>query len=146
MDQVSIVERRSVFILLSLAWLPAGIIVASDVRGMPWPPPLLPPLYEWLRLVILAPFGLPLPLACRWTRRLGYPRTAWAAFAVPAPLTAAAALHADLLYGPIAVVVCAALISAPAWILYLFLRRSRRGKPKRLFSAFEKSRGLWLID
>ena len=144
MDQKPTIERRSVFILLSLAWLPVGIMVASAVLDMQWPP-LLPPLYVWLWLVILAPFGLPLPLACRWTRRLGYPRTAWAAFAVLAPLTAAA-LHADLLYGPIAVVVCAALISAPVWILYLFLRRSRRGKPKRPFSAFGKSRGLWLID
>ena len=145
MGQVSKIERRSVFILFSLLWLPVGIIVASAVFDMQWPP-LLPPLYVWLWLVILAPFGLPLPLACRWTRRLGYPRTAWAAFAVLAPLTAAAALHADLLYGPIEMAVYAAVISAPAWILYAILRRSRRGKPKRPFSAFGKSRGLWLID
>ena len=144
MDKVSIIERRSPFVLLSLAWLPVGIIVASAVRDMPWPP-LLPPSYVWLWLVVVAPFGLPLPLACRWTRRLGYPRTAWAAFAVLAPLTAAAALFAGVL-GPIEMAVYAAVISAPAWILYLFLRRSRRGKPKRPFSAFGKSRGPWLID
>ena len=141
MDEESKIERRALFILLSLVWLPAGIIVTSALRDAPWPPPI----FAWLSLVVVAPFGLPLALACRGVRRRGYPRTAWATFAVLALLTAVATLFAGLL-GPIAIAVYAAVISGPAWILYAVLRRSRPVKQERLFSAFEKSRGHWLID
>ena len=53
MDEKPAIERRSVFILFSLAWLPVGVIVTSAVRGMPWPPPI----FAWLSLVVVAPFG-----------------------------------------------------------------------------------------
>ena len=73
-------------------------------------------------LVVVAPAGLPLALACRRLCRLGHARAAWAAFAVLAPATVAASLLAGLL-GPLAIAVCAAVLSAPVWIAVGVLRR-----------------------
>lgn len=119
------ITRRLAFGLLSLLWLPAGIAATALVRGMPWP---VEP-YAWLSLVVTAPCGLPLALACRRLRRTGYPGTAWAAFAVLAPVTAVSSLFAGLL-GPVAIAIYAMVISLPAWILSTFLRRTRLGEPQ----------------
>ncbi len=75
-------------------------------------------------LVVVAPAGLPLALACRQLRRLGYVRVTWAAIAVLAPATVAASLLAALL-GPLAIAVYAALLSLPVWIAVVVLRRRR---------------------
>ena len=114
------ITRRLAFGLLAVLWLPVGIAATAPVRSMPWPVEL----HAWLSLVVTAPCGLPLALACLRLRRIGYPGTAWAAFAVLAPATAVASLFAGLL-GPVAIAIYALVISVPAWILYAFLRRRR---------------------
>ena len=109
--------------LLRWLWLPAGIVVAAAVlRGNM---PLLADPQAWLTLAVVAPCGLPLAGACRRLLRIGYPVTAWAVFAVLAPFTAVASLFAGLL-GPVAILAYALVLSAPAWIIYAFLRRGQR--------------------
>ncbi len=117
------ITRRLAFGLLALLWLPVGIATTTPVRSMPWPVEL----HAWLSLVVTAPCGLPLALACLRLRWIGYPGTAWAAFAVLASVTAVASLFAGLL-GPVAITLYALVISVPAWILYVFLRRTRRSR------------------
>ena len=56
----------------SLVWLPAGIVATAAFRGTGLP---VEP-QAWLTLVITAPCGLPLALACRRLRLRGYPRAA----------------------------------------------------------------------
>lgn len=122
------ITRRLAFGLLALLWLPVGIAATALVRGMPWPVGSS----AWLSFLamavatapVTAPCGLPLALACLGLQRIGYPGTAWAAFAVLAPATAVASLFAGLL-GPVAIAIYALVISVPAWILYAFLRRRR---------------------
>ncbi len=112
--------------VLAWLWLPAGIVVAAAVHGemvFPAGP------QAWLSLAIVAPCGLPLAWACRRLLRIGYRFTAWGSFAVLAPLTAAVALFAGLL-GPVAILIYAVVLSAPAWVLYGVLRLLRRG-PRR---------------
>ena len=75
-------------------------------------------------LIVVAPAGLPLALACRQLRRLGYVRATWAAIAVLAPATVAASLLAGLL-GPVAIAIYAVLLSLPVWIAVAVLRRRR---------------------
>ncbi len=116
------------FWALALVWLPAGIVAVSLARGVA--PPITPEtvamLPEALRsLAVTAPFGLPLALAFRAIRRTGSTRAAWTTFAILAPLTSLGALVAGLL-GPIAIAVCAAVLSAPAWIVYAVVRRNPR--------------------
>ena len=112
------------FWVLSLAWLPAGILVASLSRGMA--PPITPETLFMLpmalmSLAITAPCGLPLALAFRKIWRMGSTRAAWTTFAILAPLTSFAALFAGLL-GPIAIAIYAAVLSVPAWIVYAVVR------------------------
>ena len=102
---------RPNFILGLLVWLPAGIVALGAFRGTELP---VEPL-AWLTLVAIAPCGLPLALACRRLRLRGYPRAAWAAFAVLAPATIASSLFAGL-FGPLAIAIYAAVISMPVWI------------------------------
>ena len=102
-------------------WLPAGIVVVAVLHGgMAFPAEP----QAWLSLAVVAPCGLPLAWACGRLLRIGYRRTAWGSFAVLAPLTAVAALFAGLL-GPVAILIYALVLSAPAWILYAFLRRAQ---------------------
>ena len=75
-------------------------------------------------LIVVAPAGLPLALACRQLRRLGYARTTWVAAAVLAPVTVAASLLAGLL-GPLAIAIYAVMLSLPVWIAVAVLRRRR---------------------
>ena len=94
------VKRQDpIFIVLALAWLPLGILAISLLRGLPFlgePTALLSALPS---LLVTAPFGLPLALACRLIHGLQRPRAAWISFAVLAPLTALASIGAGLL-GP----------------------------------------------
>ena len=113
------------FWLLSLAWLPAGIIAVSLSRGVA--PPLTPETLFMLpvalmSLAVTAPCGLPLALAFRAIWRTGSTRAAWTTFAILAPITSFAALFAGLL-GPVAIAIYAAVLSVPAWIVYAVVRR-----------------------
>ena len=110
------------FWLLALLWLPAAVAATAAVRfaggplaGADFGPALL-------SLAPVAFCGLPLALACRRLRRLGYRRAAWATGAGLGAATAAAALVAGLL-GPLAIAVAAVLLSLPAWIAALLLGR-----------------------
>lgn len=76
-------------------------------------------------LVLVAPCGLPLALACRRLWRLGYPRAAWGWGIGLGAVTVLATLVAGLL-GPVAIVVYAVVLSLPVWIAALVLARRQR--------------------
>ena len=118
--------RRHGFWPLALLWLPTCFAVQAIVRfgpeGALWTDTAM-----WLQmaarsLAVAAPVGLPLALGCRCLWRLGYRQTAWATGAVLGAATVAAGLYAGLL-GPIAIAVCAAILSAPVWIACFWLSR-----------------------
>lgn len=114
------------FIVAALLWLPIGVAITAPLRGLrlgtdagPWPMTVFMMVSS---LVVVAPAGLPLALACRRLWRLGRPGAAWAAFAVPGPATVAASLLAGLL-GPLAIAIYAAVLSGPVWIAVAVLSR-----------------------
>ena len=116
-----------VFFIVALLWLPVGLVVSALLRGFgfgggPDTPTMALLLAPLLSLVVVAPAGLPLALACRQLRRRGYVRTTWAGAAVLAPVTVAASLLAGLL-GPLAIAICAVVLSLPVWIAIAVLRR-----------------------
>ena len=118
-----------VFFIAALLWLPVGLILSALVRGFgfdrgPAVPAMGLLLAPLLSLIVVAPAGLPLALACRQLRRLGYVRATWAAAAVLAPATVAASLLAGLL-GPLAIAIYAIILSLPVWIAVAVLRRRR---------------------
>ena len=76
-------------------------------------------------LAVVAPIGLPLALGCRRLWRLGYRRTAWTAGAGLGTATVAAGLYAGLL-GPVAIAVCATILSLPVWIACFRISRRTR--------------------
>ena len=104
---------------LALLSLPAGFAVQAAVRfgteGGPWVEPAIGLAMAAQSLVVTAPFGLPLALGCRRLWRLGHRRAAWTAGAGLGAVTVAAGLFAGLL-GPLAIAVCAAILSLPVWI------------------------------
>ena len=110
------------FYLAALLWLPAGLVLQAAIRfgSMSLHPADLVP--AAMSLLICAPLGLPLPLACRWLHRKGYPRTAWATMIVLGLVTVVVALFAGLL-GPIAIAIGAVLLSLPVWIAAALLPR-----------------------
>ena len=117
---------RWLFIVAALLWLPIGVAITAPLRGLrlgadagPWP---MTAFMIVSSLVVVAPAGLPLALACRRLWRLGNPGAAWLAFAVLGPATVAASLLAGLL-GPLAIAICAALFSGPVWITVAVLSR-----------------------
>ncbi|MDD9963942.1 MAG: hypothetical protein OXU70_17845 [Gammaproteobacteria bacterium] len=114
-------RQRAIFMALALAWLPLGILVITLLRGLSFPSDPTALLSALPSLLVTAPFGLPLAWACRLIHGLQRPRMAWIAFAVLAPITAAASIVAGLL-GPIGIAVYAAVLSLPAWLLYAVLR------------------------
>ena len=132
---------RSAFTLGSLVWLPAGIAATSVLRGFGLP---VEP-QAWLSLIVIAPCGLPLALACRRLRRLGYPAAAWAAMAVLGSATVGASLFAGLL-GPVAIAVYAVVLSLPVWLVCRLLGRRRPGlglqglKPRRNRERYPRGR------
>ena len=98
-----------------------GVVASALLRGLGVPPEP----QALLSLLVVAPAGLPLALACRLLHRNGYRITAWAAMAVLAVATVAATLVAGLL-GPVAIVIYALLVSLPAWLAALLLRGGKR--------------------
>ena len=118
---------RWLFIVAALLWLPVGVAITAPLRGLrlgtdagPWP---MTAFMIVSSLVVVAPAGLPLALACRRLWRLGTSRRGpgrhsrcWG------PRTVAASLLAGLL-GPLAIAICAALFSGPVWIAVAVLSR-----------------------
>ncbi len=113
---------------LALLWLPAGVVAQAALRFGPSAaasaasPEALAALGS---LAVTVPCGLPLALGCRCLRRLGYRRWAWAvgiALGVP---TVWITVIAGLL-GPIAIAVCAVVLSLPVWIAWGWLARAAR--------------------
>ena len=113
------------FWLLALLWLPAAVAAIAAVRfgSRPLASTDIGP--ALLSLAPVAFCGLPLALACRRLWRLGYRRAAWAAGAGLGGATTVAALPAGLL-GPLAIAVCAVLLSLPVWLAAFML--GRRGR------------------
>lgn len=127
-DRISTARSCHIFIAASLLWLPVGITATAVVRGLRssveigmWP---MTALMMAGSLIVVAPCGLPLALACRRVWRLGYRRTAWTAMAVLAPVTILASLLAGLL-GPVVIAVHGAVLSLPVWTAAAVLRRRR---------------------
>ena len=114
------------FWLLALLWLPAGVVAITLARfgladGLAVHTAELP--MAAVSLAVVAPCGLPLALGCRRLWRLGRRRTAWAAGALLGSVTAGLTIIAGLL-GPIAIAICAMLLSLPAWAMaWTFARR-----------------------
>ena len=103
----------------ALLWLPAGILAGEILRtgsaeGVMTPSSLV-------ELPAVAPFGLPLALACRRMGRLGYPGPALVAW-----LALGAAAAAGLL-GLFDIGVQAILVSLPVWLAAWRLARLPRG-------------------
>ena len=114
-------RQRAIFMALALTWLPLGILSITLVRGLGfWGEPAAL-LHALPSLLVTAPFGMPLALACRRIHLIQRPRTAWVTFALLAPLTALATIVAGLL-GPIGIALYAIVLSLPAWLLYAILR------------------------
>ena len=109
---------RPLFYLLALMWLPVGVVASALFRGMGIPPEP----QAFLSLLMVAPAGLPLALACRRLHRKGYRVIAWAAMAVLSVVTVVATLVAGLL-GPAAIVIYALILSLPVWLAALLLPR-----------------------
>ena len=113
------------FWLLALVWLPAGVVAVTLARfgttaGFAMHPADLPMAAASLALV--APCGLPLALGCRKLWRLGRRRTAWLAGALLGLVTTGSTIIAGLL-GPVAIAVCAVVLSLPVWLAWLWLAR-----------------------
>lgn len=114
----ALVHSRHAFLIGSLLWLPAGVLLTTFVRfGEQFSNPMI-----WLgllanlgSLIIVAPCGLPLALACRRLWRSGYREAAWATMVGLGIVTVAATLLAGLL-GPIAIAVYAIILSLPVWL------------------------------
>ena len=73
-------------------------------------------------LLPVAPCDLPLALGCRRLWRLRYKRAAWLAGIGLGAATVAASLVAGLL-GPVAITVCAVVLSLPVWGAWWWLAR-----------------------
>ena len=73
-------------------------------------------------LAVVAPCGLALALGCRRLWRLGYRRGAWWAGIALGAMTVAASVFAGLL-GPVAIAICAVVLSLPIWAAWYWLSR-----------------------
>ena len=121
--------ERWVFRMLALLWLPAGLAATSMVR---FPPPGGPSPEPWMwlsvmlisavKLLAMAPCGLPLALGCRGVWRLGHRRAAWAAGLVLGVVTVEAVLLAGL-HGLLAIAACALGAGLPVWAAWWWLAR-----------------------
>ena len=105
---------------MTLLWLPAAVVAQAAIRFLP-ARDAAPDSGMWVAavpmaaasLVVLAPCGLPLALGCRRLWRLGYRRGAWWAGIALGAATVVASVVAGLL-GPMAIAVCAVVLSLPA--------------------------------
>ena len=126
----------------ALLWLPAGIVAVEVLRAGSEEWVTAPS--SFVELLLIAPFGLPLALACRRLGRLGYPGPAlvvWVALG--------AASVADLLV-PLPAGVRAILISLPVWVAVWrltprprgpgFAPSSRRPESRRFRGPFRRGR------
>ena len=121
--------RRRGFWPLALLWLPVGVVTTTAFRFMPemmpsemtgmWLPMVMTAAPS---LIVVAPCGLPLALACRRLWWLGFRRAAWGVGAGLGAITVAVSLLTGLL-GPLAIVVAAVVLSLPVWIAALWLAR-----------------------
>ena len=122
--------RRRGFWPLALLWLPVGVVTTTAFRffmSEMTPPEMFG---MWLpmalmaapSLIVVAPCGLPLALACRRLWWLGFRRAAWGVGVGLGAITVAASLLAGLL-GPLAIGVAAVVLSLPVWIAALWLAR-----------------------
>ena len=120
--------RQRRFLLLALLWLPAGIVGTAAFRGLgsaefgSWK---IAVLMASQSLIVVAPCGLPLALACRRLWMLGYRRAAWTAGAALGAATVATSLVAGL-FGPLGIVASALALSLPVWVTGIWLGRKRR--------------------
>ena len=127
MEEQRWIVRRG-FWPLALLWLPAGVAAQAAVRfppnaGLPGDPHFWPAaLTAAGSLVLVAPCGLPLALACRRLWRLRYRSAAWIAGTGLGAVTVAASLVAGLL-GPVAIALYAIVVSLPVWIAWWWLAR-----------------------
>ena len=103
----------------ALLWLPAGIFAGEILRTGSAEHVMTPS--SLVELSAVAPFGLPLALACRRMGRLGYPGPALVAW-----LALGAAAVAGLL-GPFGIGVQAILACLPVWLAAWRLGRLPRG-------------------
>ncbi len=122
--------QRHGFWLLALLWLPAGVALQAAVRFLPEAGGATEPgiwvataLVSALSLIFVSPCGLPLALGCRRLWRLGYRAGAWWAGIALGAITVAASVLAGLL-GPVAIAVCAVVLSVPIWIGWWWLARN----------------------
>ena len=110
---------------LALLWLPAGVMAQAVIRFGPSAVGFADAgeaLAALGSLAVAVPCGLPLALGCRRLWRLGYRRAAWATGIGLGAVTVQATVVAGLL-GPVAIAVCAAVLSLPVWIAWLWLAR-----------------------
>ena len=120
--------RQRGFLLLALLWLPAGIVGTAAFRGLgsaefgSWK---IAVLMASQSLIVVAPCGLPLALACRRLWRLGYRRAAWTTGTALGAATVATSLVAGL-FGPLGIAACAVVLSFPVWVTVIWLGRKRR--------------------
>ncbi|MXY41560.1 MAG: hypothetical protein F4Y62_17380 [Rhodospirillaceae bacterium] len=124
MDGRAWIARRG-FWPLALLWLPAGVAAQAALRFGPSAGAFADSgeaMAALGSLAVTVPCGLPLALGCRRLRRLGYRRAAWAAGIALGVLTVWATVVAGLL-GPVAIAICAAVLSLPVWIAWLWLAR-----------------------
>ena len=113
---------------LALLWLPAGVVMQAVLRFASFSDAFADPgvlLTALGSLAVTVPCGMPLALGCRCLRRLGYRRGAWAAGIALGLPTVWITVIAGLL-GPIAIAVCAAVLSLPVWIAWGWLARAGR--------------------
>ena len=110
---------------LALLWLPVGVVAQAALRFGPSVGAFADSGEAMAALVSLAvtvPCGLPLALGCRRLRRLGYRRAAWLVGIPLGVITVWSAVVAGLL-GPVAIAVCAVVLSLPVWLAWLWLTR-----------------------
>ena len=113
---------------LALLWLPAGVVAQAMLRFGGSAVAFADSAEAMAVLgsfAITAPCGMPLALGCRCPQRLGYRRGAWAAGIALGVPTVWITVIAGLL-GPIAIAVCAAVLSLPVWIAWGWLVRAGR--------------------
>ncbi len=106
---------------LALLWLPAGVVAQAALRFGP-ESVVAVMATEAGSLAPVVPCGLPLALGCRRLWRLGYRGGAWLTGIGLGAVTIAASVVAGLL-GPVAIGVCAVVVSLPVWGAWWWLVR-----------------------